>query len=60
MKQDTSDISLEWQEEMTTMRRCFSQITPQSTSTMHSGDLSVGPFSRKNIGMKSYTTSAEY
>ena len=42
------------------MRRCSSHITPQSTSTMHSGALSMDTLSQKNLGMTSYTTSSEY
>ena len=41
-------------------RRCSSYITPQSTSNMHSGALSMDPLSRKKVGMTSYTISAEY
>ena len=40
---------------------CSSHITPQSTSTMHSGALSVDTLSRKkHLFITSYTTSAEY
>ena len=42
-------------------RRCSSQITPQSTSTMHSGVLIMDPLSqKKHIVMTSYTLSDEY
>ena len=45
LQQDMSERSLAWKQEMTMARRCYSHITPQSTSTMHVGTLSVDPFS---------------
>ena len=51
LQQDTSEISLEQQKEMTTKRSCSSHITPQITSIMHSGDLSMDTLSLKEINV---------
>ena len=46
-QQDTSEISLSWQQDMTTTWGCSAHITTQRTSTIHSGALIVDPLSQK-------------
>ena len=47
LKQDTSEISLAWQKYTTKTVSFSSHITPQITSNIHSGNLSVDPLSLK-------------